>query len=94
MPNLKDKLIVPVEIPAWGVITFIVSGAFGYGILYNTLQGLVKSQDKVEIIYERQIRNIETVNLHKEVLREHQAKIENHESRLVSLERLSDRGHK
>lgn len=94
MPNLKDKLIVPVEIPAWGVITFIVSGAFGYGILYNTLQGLVKSQDKVEVMYERQIKNIEMVNQHKEVLRQHQAKLENHESRLMSLERIADRGGK
>lgn len=92
MPNLKDKLVVPVEVPAWGVITFIVSGAFGYGILYNTLQGLVKNQDKVEVMYERQIKNIETVNQHREILREHQAKIDNHESRLVSLERLADRG--
>lgn len=94
MPNLKDKLIVPVEIPAWGVITSMGFALFSFGMLYKDLQIVVKNQDKVEIMYERQIKNIEAVAQHKEVLREHQAKIDNHESRLVSLERLADRSGK
>jgi hypothetical protein len=85
-PSLRDKLMVPVEIPTWGVITFIVSGAFAFGALYRDLQTVVKNQDKVELIYERQIRNIEAVANAKETLRAHDVRLENHEARIGKLE--------
>lgn len=78
--NMREKLIVPVEIPAWAVIVFLVSGAFGYGVLYNQLEALVKDKERVNTMYERQIRNVEAVNRHSEILRDH-------EQRLIRLER-------
>ncbi len=78
--TLRDKLLIPVEVPAWGVFTMIVTGAFAFGILYNQLSALVKNQEKVDLMYERQIKNIETVARHDRV-------IENHEQRIQALER-------
>lgn len=89
---MKEKLVVPVEIPTWGVLSAIVMGAFAWGALYTQLNGLIKGQEKVDVMYERQIKNIEAVNAHKETLREHAARLQNHDSRLQSLERLAERG--
>lgn len=33
----KDKLVVPVEVPAWGVISALVVGAFAFGTINNKL---------------------------------------------------------
>lgn len=88
MPQaLKDKLMIPVEVPAWGVITFFVSGAFAFGILYNELKTVVKGQEKVDLIYERQIRNIEAVNTVREQMRVQDTRLNDHDVRLLSLER-------
>lgn len=78
--GLREKLLIPVEIPAWGVIVAIVTGAFAFGILYNQLAVLVKNQEKVDLMYERQIKNIETVARHDRI-------IDNHESRIQAIER-------
>lgn len=78
--NMKDKLIVPVEIPAWAVITFLISGAFGYGILYNQLNELVKDKERVNTMFVNQIRNIEAVNRHEQM-------IQNLDHRVTNLER-------
>ena len=78
--TLREKLLIPVEVPAWGVFTMIVTGAFAFGILYNQLAVLVKNQEKVDLMYERQIKNIETVARHDRV-------IDNHEQRIQALER-------
>lgn len=80
MPNLRDKLLIPVEVPAWGVFTALVAGAFAFGILYNQLAVLVKSQEKLDLVYERQIKNIETVARHDRM-------IDNHEQRIQALEK-------
>lgn len=80
LPTLRDKLLIPVEVPAWGVITAFIAGAFAFGILYNQLAMLVKNQEKVDLMYERQIKNIETVARHDRV-------IDNHEQRIQALER-------
>lgn len=76
---LKDRLIVPVEIPAWGVISALIAGAFAFGTLYSQLGVLVESQKKLDLVFERQVRNIEKVE-------KHEGQILNHEERIRALE--------
>lgn len=78
--TFREKLLIPVEVPAWGVFTALIAGAFAFGILYNQLAALVKNQEKVDLMFERQIKNIETVARHDRV-------IDNHEQRIQALER-------
>lgn len=58
---VKDKLIVPVEIPMWAALSLIGSGLFTAGVLNNKMDVLVEQAKKVDVIYERQIVNIETL---------------------------------
>ena len=76
MPNIREKLLIPVEVPAWGVFTALVAGAFAFGILYNQLAMLVKNQEKLDLVYERQITNIQTVSRHDETIRDHESRIQ------------------
>ena len=80
MPNIRENLMIPVEVPAWGVFSTLVTAAFAFGILYNQLSVLVKKQEKLDLVYERQIKNIDSVN-------RHERQIENHETRIQALER-------
>jgi nitrate reductase NapE component len=61
MAKVTESLIVPVVLPVWSIICAVVVGAFGFGINYQQLSSLVESQKKVDLIYERQITNIEAV---------------------------------
>jgi hypothetical protein len=92
--TFREKLLIPVEVPAWGVIVAIVTGAFAFGILYNQLAVLVKNQEKVDLMYERQVKNIENVNRHERVIevqgqeiKAQGQEIKAHEFRLQALER-------
>lgn len=80
MPSIKEKLLIPVEVPAWGVFSALVAGAFAFGILYNQLAVLVKNQEKLDLVYERQIKNIEMVV-------RHDRSLDDHEQRIQALER-------
>lgn len=86
-PTFRERLLIPVEVPAWGVIVFIVSGAFAFGTLYNQLAVLVKNQEKVDLMYERQIKNIENVNRHERAIEVLGERFDKHESRIQALER-------
>jgi hypothetical protein len=61
MPKVAESLVVPVVLPVWSIICAVVVGAFGFGINYNQLTTLLKNQEKVDLMYERQIANIEAV---------------------------------
>lgn len=78
--SFRENINIPIAIPAWGILSALVTGAFAFGILYNQLSALVKQQEKVDLMYERQIKNIENVNRHDDVLK-------NHEQRIQALER-------
>lgn len=76
MPNVREKLLIPVEVPAWGVFTALIAGAFAFGILYQQLAVLVKNQEKLDLVYERQIKNIEMVARHEHILNDHEQRIQ------------------
>jgi len=61
MPKVAESLVVPVVLPVWSIICAVVVGAFGFGINYNQLTTLLKNQEKVDLMYERQVANIESV---------------------------------
>lgn len=79
--GFRETINIPIAIPAWGIISALITGAFAFGILYNQLSALVKNQEKVDLMYERQIKNISDVNRHERA-------IENHEQRIQALERV------
>lgn len=80
MAKVTESLIVPVVLPVWSIICAVVVGAFGFGINYNQLTTLIKSQEKVDMMYERQVANIEAVK-HLNV------SVQNLDSRVAMLER-------
>lgn len=86
-PSFHERLLIPVEIPAWGVITGFIAGAFAFGILYNQLAVLVKNQEKVDLMYERQIKNIENVARHEKDIDQLRQSVNVHEQRIQALER-------
>lgn len=85
--TLREKLLIPVEVPAWGVFSTLITAAFAFGILYNQLAVLVKNQEKVDIMYERQIKNIENVNRHERAIEVLGERFDKHEQRIQALER-------
>lgn len=66
MASVKDKLIVPIEIPVWAAICLIGSGLFTAGVLNNKMDMLVEQSKKIDLVYERQIANIQDVKYLKE----------------------------
>jgi hypothetical protein len=80
MPKVAESLIVPVVLPVWSIICAVVVGAFGFGINYQQLSNLVKNQEKVDIMYERQVSALEK-------LRNMEFRLEKVEARIVVIER-------
>lgn len=79
MTKVTESLVVPVVLPVWSIICAVVVGAFGFGINYQQLTALVKSQEKVDLMYERQVTGLEK-------LRNLEVRIQKVEDRMVSVE--------
>jgi hypothetical protein len=64
----------------WGLFTLIGTALFTSGVLYSQLQAVIDKQKVVDLVYERQIKNIENVTMH-------DRQLQNHEVRIAQLER-------
>ena len=82
--KLRDTLMVPVAIPTWSLVSFLAVGIFSGGTIYAEIKGLSsfahKSEQKVDLIFERQVQNIAAV-------RGMQIQIDTMDRRVLELER-------
>jgi hypothetical protein len=64
--KLKDGLVVPVTIPAWATILLLLSIVFSAGQIVNKLDEMTSSnkkyEQKIDVLFERQIMNIANIN--------------------------------
>lgn len=61
MPNLKDKLIVPVEVPMWAAISLLGSAIYTAGTMNQKMDVLVEQGREVKVMKEQQIANTEAI---------------------------------
>lgn len=69
MPEkFKDKINVPISIPTWQVVSILLIGFFSAGITIQKLNALLaafeKTEGRVDVIYERQLTGLATLNSH------------------------------
>lgn len=81
MPDkFKDAINLPIAIPAWGLVTLILGGCFTAGVTLQKLDQVIETSKKIDVIQEKQIGALATVQ-------NHTYQISNHESRILDLER-------
>lgn len=89
MPDkFRDTVNLPIAIPAWGIVTLIISAVFTAGVTFQKLDQVIERSKKIDQIQERQIANIAAIaNM--------QQQVANHESRISAIERAKwEGGHK
>lgn len=77
--TFRDHINVPIQIPAWGLLTMLAGALFTSGTLYQQMSTLIETSQKndqqVTMIRERQIVNIAAVQALQESLRAQDARI-------------------
>jgi hypothetical protein len=81
---MREKINLPVAIPVWSLVTMVGGALFTAGTLYNQMNTLIesnkKSDERITLISEKQIGGLAALNSAQQVL-------QNHEARLVTVER-------
>jgi hypothetical protein len=82
--EFKENINVPIAIPAWGFLTLLAGAIFSAGVISNKIDTVIdavkKNDDKLASVQDKQTASIAVItNL--------QAQVQNHESRITTVER-------
>lgn len=80
---MRDKINIPIAIPAWSLFCMVAGAIFTAGTLYNQMSTLIesnkKSDERITLISEKQIGGLAA-------LANTQVQVQNHETRLTNVE--------
>ena len=86
---------LPVAIPVWGVLVALCSALFTAGTLYTKMDNLIetskRSEDRVAIIAEKQVRGLAALEVIENRSRDHDQRLSAGEQRISALERATFR---
>ena len=94
-PPFSPNINIPIAIPAWALFIAIGSFLFTAGTLYNQMGNLIetskRSEDRVAVIAEKQVRGLASLEVLQNASRDHELRISAGEQRIGALERAAFR---